>query len=209
MKERRILIVGCPRSGTKYISQVFKKAGLSSTHENDKGKDVVVGWRYAASGKAFCYHFRHICRFYTEFTQVWHQVRNPVKVLRSLPALGDYRNWAHIVDSRLGLGDRRSLEYGMQFWLSWTRRCDDMCDWRYRVEDVQDGSKVWRKMCKRLDLGEQGLPPVSQRNNTRVKHKRYRSVTLADMRAADPGLAGKVIRRAKKYGYDLTGSSSQ
>ena len=82
--EKRILIVACPRSGTKFIVSAMKRMGLDASHETDLGHGSVVGWRFAASGSCQCNHFRTPCNIHTHFDEVWHAVRHPLNQIASM-----------------------------------------------------------------------------------------------------------------------------
>ena len=80
IENKKVLVTGCGRSGTGYMCTFLKASGLDVHHEY-MGADGSVSWLMGATvdkapwgplAKGF--HFEH----------VFHQVRNPLKVIQSL-----------------------------------------------------------------------------------------------------------------------------
>ena len=64
----KVLITGCGRSGTSYMSSLMRKTGLDMPHEV-MGRDGMVGWQQA--------------RDTSGFDIVLHQVRHPLRAISS------------------------------------------------------------------------------------------------------------------------------
>ncbi|MBI3900714.1 MAG: hypothetical protein HY324_01025, partial [Chlamydiia bacterium] len=88
-QEKKLLVLGCARSGTLYISKVLKACGLHIRHEKmgkegmstcDFVVDPEVGrWNLRPKD----YHFAHI----------FHQVRDPLQVIASTYKTEDIHSW--------------------------------------------------------------------------------------------------------------------
>ena len=79
-KELDMLVTGCARSGTLYITRVFQKCGLGVKHENWEPTYGMVSWPMAVNTKdnvwgppSKDFTFKHI----------FHQVRHPLKAIAS------------------------------------------------------------------------------------------------------------------------------
>ena len=91
MGRKRLLVTGCGRSGTKYISLFLTKMGVQCGHEKI-GKDGVAAWSLAVDSEAYHMHLRR--RDYNFYT-ILHQVRNPLDVIKSSHTI-TASSWAYI-----------------------------------------------------------------------------------------------------------------
>jgi len=152
------IIAGCARSGTKYISVVLSKLGIPCSHEayttdGKKGK-----WQHKAKvmqklcywGDASWMIAPNIHKFLSN-TIVFHQLRNPVHVIRSMMGyhmLGTgrgkyngrtkYANYALTAGS---IGNGKEIRQCMDYWLHWNDMIrQQLDDWpltfQYKVEDL-------------------------------------------------------------------------
>ena len=130
-KPIRYVVTGLPRSATKYISVVLQKLGLNCTHEksfncyNHKESATKEGIWGDASWAAAPF----ICNLPPN-TIVFHQVRDPLKVLNSnLPPGGDsfFRTWD--VDAGLASDSqyKKPLPWKRFIW-------DHTCNWEWPNE---------------------------------------------------------------------------
>src|SRR5271169_6495414 len=90
--ERNLLITGCARSGTGYISLFLQKCGMEIGHENTKN-DGVASW-------IMCTNAKHVpwgvdSRRRIKFAHIFHQVRHPLKVISSCQTEGE-PSWKYI-----------------------------------------------------------------------------------------------------------------
>ena len=127
---RRLLVSGCGRSGTKYIAFVLQRMGLDVRHER-LGRDGISSWTMAVTTEE---------RFYgppssaASFKQVFHQTREPLSVINSCLSFTD-RSWDFICENipcpRAASPDIRAATY----WLLWNEKVEKIATWRYRIED--------------------------------------------------------------------------
>lgn len=142
----RLLVTGCPKSGTQYMAELLCRLGLEATHEKvfalhrpeDWGtKDVSVSWEAAANlEKAMM----------DGVTALWHQVRDPLKVIRCMVShkflsddgYGDASDFMkkHVPEAWAG---KSLLDRTIRFWIGWNKlveagqalsRCISGTSWR-------------------------------------------------------------------------------
>ena len=198
-----ILILACPRSGTKYTATLLQSLGVDVSHECTDGADGMIGWRYAAaeSRRCFCEHFRQTCRLAERYETVWHQVRHPLEWLRSIPTIGVWE-WIRTILPGLPLGN--GLPLYMRFWVAWNELCERQATWTYRVEDLRAGTDTMAEMLRAV--GVQSRPAaVPTDTNTRRTVARFAeriiAPTLADLHDADAEAAEALVAMAARYGY--------
>jgi hypothetical protein len=112
-KNKKILITGCPRSGTTYTSKLLQRCGKDVTHEHRIGEDGIVSWlltptiedvtfiRQRRNFKSIHtnskthymwrpFHWDHpipTAEFKSEFGVFLHQVRDPIRCISSMTSL--------------------------------------------------------------------------------------------------------------------------
>jgi hypothetical protein len=170
----RIIVIGCPRSGFRYIARVFTEAGLPVGHEH---------WREC--GRAD----------YTMTPQkmpvdalVLHQMRKPLDVIGSMQTIQD-RSWELLMKHTSANKTHDLIERGMRAYLEWNRIAEAKADYSYRVEDLDD---VWDFITSRnmLDIDEP-LPDVRRNLNTRKG--RYKPLEWEDLEERNLELTEKIV----------------
>jgi len=134
----------------------------------------------------------------TRFRNAWHQTRDPLKTIASIAASAKmfwHRMGATIPG--LDLCDSPVLK-AMVYWAWWSVECESRTHWRYRVEDVRDGSETWLEICDRLGLEDMLFPAVA----TGLNGKPHDELTWSDLAAADEPLAARIAEMDERYGYD-------
>lgn len=221
--KKELLITGCGRSGTKYISFVLRRIGLHVNHEHI-GRDGIASWLMAVDsdrtpwgpGRAN-YCFQH----------VFHQVRDP---LRAIPSIETFKqsSWTYInhhIDLR-GIDHPRLR--AATYWYYWNLKVEEFAEWRYRVEAIDT---VFAEMCQRLgrDTNVELLAHVPTDINTRSRgrifhwyeelcerlnirslrpgHPKLADInpeskcTWKDLEQLDPKLSKMIYEKAVQYGY--------
>lgn len=194
-KRREILITGCARSGTTYITKVLKQCGYRVGHENRK-KDGVCSWlmavdtRHVPWGQARNgYRFRHI----------FHQVRDPLKTISSLNATEPEVSFQFIQEHipEIQKEDSR-LTQCAKFWYYWNLLAESQAEWTYRIEALEE---VWGEFERRLGkkLDKNILKAVPKTTNTRGS---YSELTWEELKKElEPSFYQKLQELAKRYGY--------
>ena len=224
IRTRRLLVTGCGRSGTRFISFVLRRLGLDVPHER-LGRDGIVSWSMAvhACERPFgppsgSVHFEH----------VFHQTRHPLDVISSV-ATFKHPSWEFICAHTPCSFDDPLILRSAKYWLHWSEHADQLATWRYRVEAL---GEVFPEFCERLDVDvdlaalERVSIDVNTRRRGRLLHlgdelaERLRielpggvrerlgpsrplssALTWDDITAIDRDLATRIREKAVEYGY--------
>jgi hypothetical protein len=196
-KPRSLLIIGCARSGTTYIARALKQRGLRIGHERVQS-DGSSSWPLAVlpvkdrfgvrPGK---YRFAHI----------FHQVRDPLKVISSVYVTEGRQSWNYIMKHlpEIDISDSHLVKCA-KYWYYWNVRAEKNAEWTYAIEELDD---KWDEFDARL--GKKLLPKtcldVPKDKNTRLTENR-KLFTWKDLkRELSPELYLNIKRLAQKYGY--------
>jgi hypothetical protein len=216
---KKVVVLACARSATLYMSKLLKEVGIDARHEKMgadgtvssyfvprsddmplKPESALIGMRYHMDGsRAPMYRF----------DEVFHQIRNPLKMIRS----GAYvitkvdRAWNEKYISRYDKNYAPSLMKPlvrtMTYWLYWNRLVDDLWKptFRYRIEDID---AAWPEIARRVDRPGAPLPDVSRTTHTNVhKLMSHKPITWKNLEDVDPVLTERVREKAMEYGYPL------
>jgi hypothetical protein len=135
----RFLVVGSGRSGTQYASRLFTDLGIPCGHEalfhlTPASGEILVG-DASFGAVAYLYEFQGI---------ILHQVRHPLRVLRSILATAffdspdRYLFYYRLIESVLPQIDQRksSLQKAMYYIAEWNRLCEQAAAMSWRIEDL-------------------------------------------------------------------------
>jgi hypothetical protein len=225
---KRLLITGCGRSGTKFVTHVLRRLGLDVRHER-MGADGIASWTMAVDADAVAWGVSP--RDY-DFEQVFHQVRDPRQVIASATTFKP-RSWSFIYAHTAIPEDDPVLLRAAKYWYYWNLEAEKVAGWRYRIDAFPD---VFEEFCSRLDVEPdrtvlaQVDPDVNTRRCGRVLHlyeelcerlrlnmspllKRRLSAPSRDagavvpswaaLYALDPPLTDRIRCKAREYGYDV------
>ena len=146
----QLLITGCGRSGTKYVSFILQKMGIDAPHER-LGRDGIVSWTMAPPSEVRPFGPP---TSQVTFDHTFHQVREPLETISSCATFND-ESWdficAHIDCPR----EAPILVRSALYWLLWNEKAEDIAEWRYRVEDI-DGA-VFAELCRRIGVSSAQL----------------------------------------------------
>ena len=107
----KYLIIGHPRSGTAYMSKLFKKNGLDVRHER-MGRDGRSDWQYAIPNETIFPWGKGVREDY-EFDVVIHNIRDP---LTAIPSISNTETPGHGVDeNRRSKWVRKSEEFRRKY----------------------------------------------------------------------------------------------
>ncbi|HLB52617.1 MAG TPA: hypothetical protein VJK48_02775 [Chlamydiales bacterium] len=198
-EEKKLLIIGCARSGTLYISKVLKACGLHIRHEK-MGKegmstcDFVVDPKIGRWNlKPDDFHFAHI----------FHQVRDPLQVISSTYRTEDIHSWHFIIQHmpEITIQDPHLVKCA-KYWYYWNLAAEKKAEWTYRLEDLDE---KWDEFQTRLGmhLPHDALLQVPKNTNSWAKENRH-EFTWEDLKVAlDRELYSNIIQLAKRYGYAI------
>lgn len=196
--KRALLITGCARSGTGFISEFLVANGLDVGHEYDAPFGIVA-WTMAPDCDfspwgpcSYDYHFDHI----------FHQVRHPLKTIASAgnePPI----SWNYIRQfiPEIEMDDPKIVK-GAKYWYYWNLIAEKRAEWTYRIEEIEN--EVF-EMSTRLGVNLE--PALLQNIPTNTNTRGYTDVyTWEDLKqAVDEDLYYSIIKMAIRYGYVLNG----
>ena len=201
-----LLIIGCGRSATKYITKVLKIGGVQIGHER-LGPEGMASW-LPVTKKRYKHPFRG--DRYEDFQKVYkvdpiivHQVRTPIKVISSFQVASS-RSWLYIsrVEPKIKK-DEPLIIRCMKYWLYWNLKAERMAEWTYPVEHLPS---LWETFCEKIerpfliDQKEQCLRS-SKEENTRKEY--YTLFKWKDLYDTDRNLTEKIKTLGRKYGYKI------
>lgn len=185
--ERRIkegdynVIVGCARSGTRWIAEALTRAGLDVGHWRTLGDDGIASDLLAPLA----------CLLEASVLQ---QVRYPPNQIGSMHTTQGY-TW-RFIGQALKINDGDSLlRTCMRYWLVWNLYAEKVAKHTYRIENIDN---EWGKI-KELTGATGALPDVPRNANTRKGM--YKPVTWGMIEGEDTELYGRILKKAWDYGY--------
>ena len=131
IKTKPFLIVGCGRSGTEYISKVMEHHGIQCSHELIFNLTKNPRW---FSNEASWLAVPFIEEAKKQGYVIFHQMRDPVKVINSVAQRTDLPYWQYIkqfIPIQGSFGDM-----AVQYWYMWNRWIGQQADWIYKVESI-------------------------------------------------------------------------
>jgi len=133
---KRLLVIGSPRSGTRFITNLLNEFGLRVRHER-MGEDGTVNGAWLAMRMKDDPLIQVTGRQHYEFDKIVHLVRHPLATIQSLSNEMSrvWWDWQKI-HSRLTIDDPSDLEQIAAFWVFWTDGCQHLCDTHIRLEDI-------------------------------------------------------------------------
>lgn len=195
--KRDLLITGCARSGTGYISHLLQACKMKIGHEKTQA-DGVSSW-------IMCTEAKHVpwavdSRHKTRFAHIFHQVRDPLKVISSVQTEGE-PSWKYILKHIPEIHPEDSqIVKCAKYWYYWNIKAEQQAEWTYQVEKIHE---VWGEFCRRLGrkLDRSQLEIVPHNVNTRT----HSELTWEDLKAKlDPELYHNIQQLAKRYGYSTS-----
>ena len=191
---RDLLITGCARSGTGYISHLLQACKMEIGHE--------ITQSHGVSSWIMCTRAKHVpwavdSRRRINFSHIFHQVRHPLKVISSVQTEGE-PSWKYILKyiPEIKKEDPRIVKCA-KYWYYWNLKAEQQAEWTYQVEKIE---QVWDEFCLRLGrkLDRSQLKTVPHNINAR-SHAEF---TWEDLRAQlDPDLFYNIQQLAQRYGY--------
>lgn len=186
MNINKILIIGLPRNGSTFISQAFRLNGIDVGHESI-GKDGISSWVLASKSdiEYLGPTYNQVLKKYDNQVNLFHQIREPIQTISSITTISN-KSWRY-VENYVDLKRSNSLLHkSMIFWLEWNKRCEDMTDNRYQLDNYQ----------KYFNLKED----LTSKNVNSRKHKNY---NLDDMYKVDKKISEEILNYCEKYGYNI------
>jgi len=207
----RLVVTGCARSGTQWISQVFAGLGLRAEHEYslnlagytaEKAEhlDIEVSWLAAP-----------LLDDVPVGTIVWHQIRDPRKVIRcclhnhyfaeETCRAPDTRDF---IKEHISIPDNASmLEAACRYWYLWNKKVEPYADSWYTIEEMNAWNMSVRLKTFGFDFSEEqvhtAIDGVVVSNACMGDHSPESEVSWEDILKTNVG--SRVQQLARKYGY--------
>ena len=188
-----ILVTGCCRSGTKYMSRVLRQAGLDIGHEW-AGRDGAVAAEWAIKTDRYSTWY---AGERPDFDVIVHQVREPLATIGSVLTISE-ESWRFIARHTLVTLEMPILERAARYWVQWNQLVEKKAQFTYRIENLE---AVWPKFQELLSVGsyEAAISGIPTNTNTRS----HKDITWADLRDIDKDLEARVRSWAIRYGYGV------
>lgn len=190
---KKIIILSCSRSGSRFTSKLLTQSGLKFPHER-VGKHGGIGWPLLYKEKIFI----------QSSDIIWHQVRNPIDTCQSL--LTHAKTLKKSVSKKAHLTyPINSLSWAMEYWYNWNKLCEKKASWTFRVEDLKKNNPTLQKISDYFNLDTLIFPPYnenSREHNPRFQ-KKYVYLTPQILQNENKELFKRIITLATKYGYCL------
>ncbi len=185
---KKIAIIGCGRSGTRYTSKVLNAFGVSVGHEKESDYGT-VGWELTMKDL-------------NEYYGIFHQVRDPIKVMASCHGIKS-SSWTLISKTGVINKSDSKLVRCMKYWLHWNEAAQERAVFTYRVEDLE------KELPRIFSYMGWGYSPsnfkkaknIDTADHTGADAKGYPALSWAVLRDQDEAMAMEIALLAKSYGY--------
>lgn len=202
-----LLVVGCPRSGTKYAARLLQEAGAEVGHEWLFRSGLVSchmtvehhRWRVPGYDGRF-FNLKH-----SLFRHVYHQVREPLATISSL------RHWVRepwaqlflqVAEETAGIKvEQPPLDLAMEIYYRWNLAAEAVATHTYRVEDLGPSSPASDMLGQavRIHVGVEHYAAVPRDVNKTEYRKR--PLTWKELAMASRHLAARCQEMGRRYGY--------
>lgn len=193
MPDLKILVTGCPRSGTRFVSRELLDAGVVARHER-MGRDGIVSGLFCVDDYFYAIDRLTIPRFRDcKFEHVYHLVRDPGEVIPSMVTnlRDNFWHWQEKHTGILGDTEPAELKAGL-FWLVWNGIVEENLPQARRIR-IEDWASEWPKMANAL-----GVEAKEIRSGDRFKTEHPR---LDWEQITDDEVRASVQEMAHRYGY--------
>lgn len=203
-----LLVIGCPRSGTKYTATLLQQAGGQVGHEWLFADGLVSchltvehnRWRVPSFDGRFTLP-RHV-----HFARILHQIRAP------LPTINSLRHWVREPWAALFLevaaevttarSEQDPRELAMRIYLEWNTLAQSVAAASYRVEDLAPDTPALAMVTNALygiHVGPEHFAEVPP--NTNATEGRRARLTWGELRDVNHTLAASCHALGARYGY--------
>ena len=226
---RLLLITGCARSGTTYISKLLAEAGLRIGHERVR-RNGICSWDLAVDPDEGRWNVK---KGQYNFAHIFHQVRHPLKTISSVYSTEDAASWNFIMKHLKEIQPEDShLVKCAKYWYYWNLAAERRAEWTYRIEDIATlagefgkhletksdqplensrcnftwtefitpWDKIGNQLVRKLDAA--ALKRIAKDTHTKGPHRDF---TWADLqKEVPPELFSNICALAQRYGYTIS-----
>jgi hypothetical protein len=194
---RFLLITGCGRSGTLYITDLLSKCSDLKIGHEKLGKDGICSWYLAVDSEN---PPRGPLAKHLDFSHTFHQVRDPRKMIASCMLTFKTRTWKFIQESipEINLEDSIAVR-SAKYWYYWNKKAEAKAEWTYRLEDIKT---LLGEFEERLGImiDRNAVEAISASTNTRGQTECLTWHQLKEMLPAE--LYNNIVDLAIHYGYE-------
>ena len=192
----KLLIIGCGRSGTTYMTRLLQESNYKISHEAF-GLDGSVSWPMVVNN----YYWNDlICN--DTFDHVFHIVRHPLFVITSwhINIHTDHPVWRFICKHvpEIKLNDSLIVKCA-KYWYYWNLLAEKKAEWRFQIESFnEDQTEFIKRSCLILDTDK--INQIATNEN----HWNYTSdkITWSELKMElPPDLYFNIRDMAFRYGY--------
>lgn len=196
---RELLVVACPRSGTRYFTRALRRLGMGVRHE---GMSVHGSVSPFLAFEDFWYPGSHGGRrSHYQFERTWHLVRHPLRTIASLATpgslSGEFLHWQEKHTKIPGDLEPALLRAAL-LWVAWVEACGALATWTVPIERLPE---LWPEILDRLSRSTERdiLGPLRKDIGRKAVP---RPIGWSDLDALDPSLGSRVRDLAHKFGYE-------
>lgn len=195
---KRFVITGCSRSGTRYMSVLLTDIGCECHHDNTFLHPLSFNfkWKMPPYGGASWYIAPKLSKLPKD-TIIFHQIRNPLKFIRSRMEKGRVSfYWVR----KFMRKPQHSINFYAKLWIKWNKMVEKKANLSYRIEDLSINL-----LTKILDLiefsyNEEEVKEIFKKTSKQIHTSgpfNY-SITLNDI---DIKIRPSLIDYARKFNY--------
>jgi hypothetical protein len=218
LKNKKLRIIGCGRSGTRYSASIFRGLGLDILHELDtpgpenNGSDGISSWFLAVDDlnppngptdigydfKFTLHQVRHPLLVIASFAQfiLKEGTRSPEFIEKHIPGLR-----AELDTGELTLKQKLILQ-AARYWYEWNLLAEKKATETVRLEELD---QYLPDICHELgiDFDPDILHQISRKTNERQRYLEEAPwvISWEDLENLDPYLTEKIKTLASHYGY--------
>eukprot|EP01095_Lingulamoeba_sp_RSL-Kostka_P000082 TRINITY_DN1014_c0_g1_i1.p1 TRINITY_DN1014_c0_g1~~TRINITY_DN1014_c0_g1_i1.p1 ORF type:complete len:404 (+),score=66.24 TRINITY_DN1014_c0_g1_i1:63-1274(+) len=211
MDEKKLLITGTGRSGTTYMSSLFKSKQVNLSHEKLKEDSRgLVSWYHGVYSNSYPWGATRLKPrikngYLDYFNIVLHQIRDPEKVVSSSTTFTE-KSWDFVNqfirnDSRSNLNfeynsEEDLLRISMAYYIDWNKHIETFSSYRYQFEKAE-----YEDICRLGGFNDlcfqEDIPDITLNS----AHRFHQDYTFDDFFKVDYDLALELYNLAIKYGY--------
>lgn len=204
---KKFLILAYPRSASSYTAVVFHKIGFYVNHERDESvMNHFLGREKELDGLVTGLFIR-AQRDFSKYEVIFHQTRDPLKVISSALYMSA-RAMADLIETcnLTHRTDKNRLWWVMKTWLLFTEKADQLSVMRFQVEKIE---LRWWRILRLLELPNFVFPQrVPTYVNTYSDERRSKKLGWEQLFDCDYEMAKAIQQRTLDYGY-LLGPSEE
>lgn len=213
----KILITGCGRSGTQYLSKILNYHNLEFLHEDIRGKDGVISWFLMFDRQDIPYwniSKKDYLNFKPNYTNHFNKkillVRNPIDVISSVYNTFKDKSFDYIRKCIPEISNYDSkLLHVMKYYLYWNLNGLKICDFYIKIENIESDID---RILYLFSIKKKDFSHFSKKTHTRnimlnesktsTGTKRvYDKISWEDLENEDINITNQIRDLCKKLGY--------